>query len=621
MDGEGRISDYRSRLDKTLTSPVLTNEEMVHNLVKNQILQTTDSQSGEYTDCAIERRSNEVFKFLCELRSASTNDSNNRWKVKQDTEELRVMYREGPEGTPFHTLLAEGYVDGPVDVCLCISSDADLYKKWWPQITVPTFKVAASHRVQRVIDGEQTALVRMKLSWPLSGREVIVHYFTFEYFQDGLVVVILNSISDSETIDRSTHGFTRDGIPDTEGVVRMDLYGGFALKKITADRSFFRTIANLDIKLDFVPPAFINFVARQLVGSGFKLYKKQVASAKGSIEVQEALKDPLYTRVREALYKEDASLASPVFESTHTNLEQQNSESFQDNSSTKEENSFDESTMDPKAMGAYARDNKVLNEIEEFKEKSSELLDSLAEGSTVEVRTDMMEVSKAEDPKAMDADANDYKVLNEIKKFEERGLELHEKVAEEITVEVRTDRMEISTTEVEQGHEITNHFTSTVRTKVSISPEVQRALGTLEKAISIFREYNSSPVNVLNNGDMLCSENDAATESISWEADEIRKRNLACVESSKLRSAQVVVQTARSSSDNHNTRRSNSSTRETNQSKIAPDEDGMRLSHNQRNVSIDSESTKGDNLVSAEANRMKGGKNKKSRFCCLSFGS
>jgi hypothetical protein len=27
------------------------------------------------------------------------------------------MYREGPEGTPFHTLLVEGYVDGPMDVC------------------------------------------------------------------------------------------------------------------------------------------------------------------------------------------------------------------------------------------------------------------------------------------------------------------------------------------------------------------------------------------------------------------------------------------------------------------------------------------------------------------------
>lgn len=27
------------------------------------------------------------------------------------------MYREGLESTPFHTLLVEGYVDGPVDLC------------------------------------------------------------------------------------------------------------------------------------------------------------------------------------------------------------------------------------------------------------------------------------------------------------------------------------------------------------------------------------------------------------------------------------------------------------------------------------------------------------------------
>lgn len=39
------------------------------------------------------------------------------WQLKQDSEDFRVMYREGPEGTPFHTLLVEGYVDGPVDVC------------------------------------------------------------------------------------------------------------------------------------------------------------------------------------------------------------------------------------------------------------------------------------------------------------------------------------------------------------------------------------------------------------------------------------------------------------------------------------------------------------------------
>ncbi|MFS7943601.1 hypothetical protein Hanom_Chr06g00502151 [Helianthus anomalus] len=38
-------------------------------------------------------------------------------QIKQDNEDCRVMYKEGSAGTPFHNLLVEGYVDGPLDVC------------------------------------------------------------------------------------------------------------------------------------------------------------------------------------------------------------------------------------------------------------------------------------------------------------------------------------------------------------------------------------------------------------------------------------------------------------------------------------------------------------------------
>ncbi|RVW23612.1 hypothetical protein CK203_095820 [Vitis vinifera] len=63
-----------------------------------------------------------------------------------------------------------------------------------------------------------------------------------------------------------------------------------------------RTIANMDIKLDFVPPSLINFISRQLVGSGFRLYQKIVSSAsEGNEDFHEALGGPLYTRIREAL--------------------------------------------------------------------------------------------------------------------------------------------------------------------------------------------------------------------------------------------------------------------------------------------------------------------------------
>lgn len=34
----------------------------------------------------------------------------------------------------------------------------------------------------------------MKVPWPLSAREALVHYFVFEYLQDDLVIVLTNSV-------------------------------------------------------------------------------------------------------------------------------------------------------------------------------------------------------------------------------------------------------------------------------------------------------------------------------------------------------------------------------------------------------------------------------------------
>ncbi|KAF3442773.1 hypothetical protein FNV43_RR16690 [Rhamnella rubrinervis] len=322
MEKKRKITQYRARLDKTLASPNLTNEETLKSLVKNQFLRSSrqESEAGP-SETMIEKRTAEVSNFLDMLRSASANDigglktcetSHPEWKLKQDNEEFRVMYREGDQGTPFHTLLVEGYVDGPADICLCVSWESALYKKWWPQSTIPTFKILSSKCLQKVRIGEQISLVRVKVSWPLSAREAVVHYFLFEYLEDDLVVVLLNTISDSEDISSTTHGFTSETIPEAEDVVRMDVVGGFALQKVTPERSYFRTIANMDIKLDFVPPSLINFISRQLIGSGFRLYQKVVASRfTGDEDFSKALSDPLYSQLREALYSSKESNRSP----------------------------------------------------------------------------------------------------------------------------------------------------------------------------------------------------------------------------------------------------------------------------------------------------------------------
>nr|CAB3490076.1 unnamed protein product [Digitaria exilis] len=110
----------------------------------------------------------------------------------------------------------------------------------------------------------------------------------------------MKTISNLDTINVQTHGFSRDGIPEAGDTVRIDVFGGFVLQRITKERSFFRAIANMDIKLDFVPPWLINFMSRQLIGSGHKLYQKAVSTvATCDDDYKRALRGPLYTRIRE----------------------------------------------------------------------------------------------------------------------------------------------------------------------------------------------------------------------------------------------------------------------------------------------------------------------------------
>eukprot|EP00268_Persea_americana_P033535 TRINITY_DN3318_c0_g1_i7.p1 TRINITY_DN3318_c0_g1~~TRINITY_DN3318_c0_g1_i7.p1 ORF type:complete len:225 (+),score=37.81 TRINITY_DN3318_c0_g1_i7:797-1471(+) len=134
----------------------------------------------------------------------------------------------------------------------------------------------------------------------MTTREAVLHTFELEYFQDDLIVVLMNTVSDTEHIEMRTHGFTRDGIPEARDIVRIDLVGGFALQKVSSNGTYFRTILNMDLKIEFVPPTLINFISRQLLGSGFKLYRKIVASAaSGDEDFSKALQGPLYVRVQE----------------------------------------------------------------------------------------------------------------------------------------------------------------------------------------------------------------------------------------------------------------------------------------------------------------------------------
>ncbi|KAK9079237.1 hypothetical protein SSX86_000907 [Deinandra increscens subsp. villosa] len=457
MEGNQHISRYRDKLDETLMSHDLSNMESIRTLVENQMSKSTQTEDQVNNDNLVQKRTKEVANFLSMLRSASGNaDEGSKaneiphsgWKIKQDNEDCRVMYKEGPIGTPFHTLLVEGYVDGPLDVCMCITWEAGLYQKWWPQFTIPAFKVIYSECVKKVRMGEQISLVRMKLSWPLSTREALVHYVNLDYFQDDLIILLLNSIPETEDIDKSTHGFTGDGIPGVENVTRIDVVGGVALQKVSANRSYFRAIANMDIKLDFVPPAIINFVARQIIGSGFKLYKKKVASVtKGDVDFSKVLTDPFYGRIREALYS-DNNLSNGVLKQKETKIV--------------------DGVLEHKKI-------KIVDGVSEHKE--IKIVDGVSEHKEIKIVDGVLEqetvkVGQPEEQCTTMKKAKDQWKVSEIQEVEETRRS-HE--------------------DDNNNNNISNRLLVDGKKEVIISPEVIQALGTLEKVISAFREFGLNP--------------------------------------------------------------------------------------------------------------------------------
>ncbi|ESR43274.1 hypothetical protein CICLE_v10011250mg [Citrus x clementina] len=581
MEKKPKIAQYRERLDNTLASPELTSEETLKMLVKNQLMHSSLDGNEGCSENVVERKTAEISSFLGMLRSASVKDkevsktseaSHGEWKLKQDTEEFRVMYREGPHGTPFHSLLVEGYVEAPLDVCLCVSWESALYTKWWPQYIFPQFKIITSNCLKKIRVGEQISLVRVKVPWPLSCREGLVHYFSFDYFQDGLVVVLINSISDLKSIDKSTHGFTSDGIPEAKDVVRVDLVGGFALQKVTEERSYFRTIANMDIKLDFVPPSLINFISRQLIGNGFKLYQKAVVSVSTYNEdYRRPLEGPLYFRIREALYSTEESeepMKAEELKNGARILPEEHFTKAVECGPNKMEQMLYNVTHDGDSSenNAQVTDINVVSEIEE--EESGET-------TLVEKDNNSIHQSLTDDvPKYCNSESlqNDTQVA---------GIS--------VVGEIEEEEIEGSICSDENDKDMSRHLNDEIpdkshvnmRKKISISPGVEQALETLETAISMVREYgfNSQSksffdltIEKTRKVEMSVVKESTSSENRVHPDVEVCKKEITDVELSEKEITENNLQESRKSVGIQDSRRSgsNSYLRDGNHNKIAP---------------------------------------------------
>lgn len=217
--------------------------------------------------------------------------------------------------------------------------------------------------------------------------------------------------------------------------------------------------------------------------------------SKGDEKYCEALKDPLYTHIREALNSGHICLNLQNLERSTSTVVQEIREEFEDDNA-KENSGCDDSVVDSEAEKVMVGDRNEQTEIEEFEElhaKGSELLDN-----------------------------------------EEKSV-------------ISTKGEEALRTDNGIGE---NYVGSKIRKKVPIRPEVEQALETLDRVISIFREYNCGPdkgrpdIIKVNLTDL---EKEAVEESMSSGANQMsgKKGNLQELDSLEPRTA---------SSDSHASR-------------------------------------------------------------------
>ncbi|CAI5514686.1 unnamed protein product [Closterium sp. Naga37s-1] len=199
-------------------------------------------------------------------------------QLKEEGKEHRVLYRKGPEGTPLHEICLEGIINGPLDTLLAVVWEVPFFKDWWPQFSVPPFKVLESKFAHRIAPGLELSYLQFRSPWPFATRELLFFAFMVHDTATGLFVAsVLSPPDDISHMDPETAALHPSAIPAVApGCVRMTVGGGFAGQDLGGGRCYFRGACTLDMKFDLMPPWLINFVARQLAGSGYHLLCHEV---------------------------------------------------------------------------------------------------------------------------------------------------------------------------------------------------------------------------------------------------------------------------------------------------------------------------------------------------------
>lgn len=101
------------------------------------------------------------------LAPDSLNAQDDGWKLKKETEDLRVYYRN-VEGSKINELRLETTVDADLNTIVALIKDVDALKVW-------VYKLLECKKLEKISETEGILYTVMDFPWPFSNRDLIFH--------------------------------------------------------------------------------------------------------------------------------------------------------------------------------------------------------------------------------------------------------------------------------------------------------------------------------------------------------------------------------------------------------------------------------------------------------------
>lgn len=222
---------------------------MARQLLRNQRIAVEEFLKKPEVKC-IEKDFKILNEFTMELSNL------NSWTKFFEKGDQKIYYKK-EEGLSSLTCFMEGMINAPMINVATILGEVELYKEWLPITPV-------SDIIKELTPMRKLIYIKNALQWPCWNREIIVEGGAYAIREDKAIGLSLESVRENQWFG---HAIERH----PENTVETHVNKGFIyIKYINDNQTQLRFFINIDIHLDLMPSALMNWGMKNICGQFFQ---------------------------------------------------------------------------------------------------------------------------------------------------------------------------------------------------------------------------------------------------------------------------------------------------------------------------------------------------------------